>query len=143
MDELKEKTDRGFGEVRKEIEKMKSENNMIDNETRLKNLRINGLPEGKPTDNLRDTIREIATTMQLDPAPILADIDLMYHIGKPNPRNTDRPRPVVIKFRSYRERDKMMKARRLLKGKNIFINDDLTRKTAKEFTEVRKMVSDG
>ena len=50
---------------------------------------------------------------------------------------------MVIKLRSYEERDKMMKARQLLKGKNIFINDDLTRKRAKEFPEVRKMVSDG
>ena len=67
----------------------------------------------------------------------------MYRIGKPNPRNIDRPRPVVIKFPSYGERDKMMKARRLLKGKNIYINDDLTKKTAKEFSEVRQMVADG
>ena len=125
------------------LEKMKRKNNLIDTETRLKNLRINGLPEGEPTDNLRKAIRELATTLQLDPGPILVDIDLIYCIGKPNPRNIDRPRPVVIKFQSYGERDKMMKAHRLLKGKNIYINDDLTRKMAKEFSEVSKMVADG
>ena len=36
MDELKEETDGGFAEVKKEIEKMKRENNLIDTETRLK-----------------------------------------------------------------------------------------------------------
>ena len=42
MDKLKEETDGGFAEVRKELEKIKRENNLITSETRIKNLCING-----------------------------------------------------------------------------------------------------
>ena len=110
VDELKEETDDSFAEIKKELQAVQRENNVIDTETRLKNLRINGIPEGDPVDNLKEEIRKLATTMQLDPSPILDDIDIMYRIGKPNPKKAERPRPVLIKFRSYGECDKMMKA---------------------------------
>ena len=130
-------------EVYTEIENMKADNNEKDNDTRLKNVRINGLEEKKPNDDLKKEIRELSQAMGLNPETVIEDIDVIHRIGKPSVNANGQPRPVIIKFKTYHVCGMFIRARRQLKGKKIFINDDLTPLTAKQFAEARKLVADG
>ena len=81
--------------------------------------------------------------MGLNPETVIEDIDVVHRIGKPTVNTNDHPRPVIIKFKTYHVRGIFIRARRQLKGRKIFINDDLTPNTAKQFAEARKLVADG
>ena len=130
-------------EVTVQIETMKTDNNEKDNDTWLKNIRINGLPETKPEEDLKKELRELSQVMGLDPVAVTADVDVIHRIGKPSVKDNGPPRPVIVKFKSYHVRGMFIRARRQLKGQKIFINDDLTPLTARQFAEARKLVADG
>ena len=130
-------------EVSAEIEIMKTDNNEKDNDSRLKNVRINGLTETTPEEDLKREIREMSQAMGLDPETVTKDIDVIYRIGKPTVNPNSTPRPVLIKFKAYHVRGIFIRARRQLKGRRIFINDNLPPATARQFTEARKLVADG
>ena len=141
--QLDSELDKFKAEVNAEIKIMKADNNEKDNDTRLKNVRINGLPERKPEEDLKKEIRELSQTMGIDPETVIEDIDVIHRIGKPTVNSNGHPRPVIIKFKTYHVRGLFIRARKQLKGKKIFINDDLTPLTAKQFAEARKLVADG
>ena len=46
-------------------------------------------------------------------------------------KNDGKPRPIIIKFLSYRQRKKVFDAKRKLKGQKIMISEDLTKKRYK------------
>ena len=141
--ELDSQMDKLKTEMYAEIEKMKADNNEKDNDSRLKNVRINGLAEAKPEENLKKIVREMSQTMVLNPETVIEDIEVVHRIGKPTVNTDDHPRPVIIKFKTYPVHGMFIRARRQLKGWKIFINDDLTPHTAKQFAEASKLVGNG
>jgi hypothetical protein len=50
----------------------------------------------------------------------------------------DRPRPIIVRFRTFTDRQKCMKATSKLKGSNIYINEDVSKATS----EIRKAKMD-
>ena len=65
-----------------------------------------------------------------------ADIDRSHRMGNPNSKEPiakdgrpapKRPRPIVVKFVSYRTRHSVISRRRLLKGSSIVIQEQLTK----------------
>ena len=58
------------------------------------------------------------------------DIDIAHRLGSKQNRKrrgtTVPARRVIIKFNSRIKRDKVLKNRKLLKGTDIFVNEDLT-----------------
>lgn len=53
------------------------------------------------------------------------DIEKCYRIGKES-NNSSKPRPVVVKFKSFDRKIAVLKSRNKFKGKHIFITEDLT-----------------
>ena len=82
---------------------MKTDNDEKDNDSRLKNVRINGLTEIKPKEDLKDELRKLSTIMGLDPEVITTDIDVIHRIGKPNIHENHPPRVIIVK--SYHVRN--------------------------------------
>ena len=52
--------------------------------------------------------------------------------------NTNRPRTIVVKFLQYKEKTKIFKIANILKGQNIFMNNDFSKVTS----ELRKRLDD-
>ena len=52
--------------------------------------------------------------------------------------NTNRPRTIVVKFLQYKEKTKILKSANILKGQNIFMNNDFSKVTS----ELRKRLDD-
>ena len=56
-----------------------------------------------------------------------SDISRSHHVGRPSPHT---PRPILVKFTSYRSRERIYKARQIGAAFDISINEDLTQATA-------------
>ena len=52
----------------------------------------------------------------------VGEIDRSHRVGV---RNNDRPRPIIIKFVSYRKRDEMFRSKKNLKSTGVTIREDL------------------
>ena len=107
--------------------------------SRRNSLRISGFKEhtGEKTD---DIVVNMAATIGCDLQ--LNEIDRSHRVGKPDATKT-RHREILVKFASYRARQKLYKMRTSLKDNGyagVFLNEDLTRKRSNLLFEARKVV---
>ena len=57
------------------------------------------------------------------------DISRSHRLGKRNnDRNKGKPRPIIMRFLSYRQRKKVFDAKKKLRGQKILITENLTKK---------------
>lgn len=101
-------------------------------------LRISGLKEeaNEDTDAL---VMSIASTIGSEIQ--ISDIDRSHRVGSPR-HQRDRPRDVIVKFATYRCRQKFFKRRTALKDtgyRGVFVNEDLTRQRSSLLYEARKL----
>ena len=84
-------------------------------------LRIFGVEEkdGEDTDKIvMEVAEKVGVTVQL------TDIDRSHRVGV---KRGDRPRPLIAKFVSYRNRNELFRNKRKLKNSGITIREDLTK----------------
>lgn len=105
--------------------------------SRRNSLRISGIPETENEDTDQAVLR-VAETIGVNIPP--SEIDRSHRLGKPGNRQT---RDILVKFTSYRARERLMKSRRNLKNselRGVFVNEDLTKVRSKLLFEARKSV---
>lgn len=106
--------------------------------SRRNNLRISGYAEDS-NENTDDIVMKIASDIGCDLR--LSEIDRSHRVGKPDASRV-KQREILVKFTSYRARQKMYKMRTDLKDKGyygVFLNEDLTRKRSNVLFEARKV----
>ena len=96
---------------------------------------------GEDTDDLVVDMIQNQLNMNIDKK----DIDRSHRVGKPHPRG--RPRPVIVRFVSYRTKRSIYKARSALqirapRGKAKAIHEDLTKTRLKMYREAQSLKSD-
>ena len=64
------------------------------------------------------------------------DIDRTHRIGKP--KNNGKPRPVIIKFVRYNDREKVFSCKKLSKGSGVSITKSLAAFHMKKLTNARE-----
>lgn len=84
-------------------------------------LRIFGVEE-RDQENTDDIAVEVAQKIGVQLTT--NDIDRSHRVGR---RQGDRPRPIIIKFSSYRKRSEVFRNKRLLKSTGLTIREDLTK----------------
>ncbi|XP_052241446.1 uncharacterized protein LOC127851662 [Dreissena polymorpha] len=94
--------------------------------SRRNNVRIFGVPESPESNECTDdVVMSLCKTLGADVC--INEIDRSHRTGK---RGGRKPRPIIVKFTSYRAKQKMYTKRRDLKTcsglEHIFINEDLT-----------------
>lgn len=113
-------------EIKRKDERLISLDNKIENleqYSRRNNLRVFGLAEDKPEDASRAVINLFKTKMKLEIKP--SDIDRVHRIGRVD-GDSDKTRPLLIKFTNYNARRSVFTNKKILKGTNIIIREDLT-----------------
>ena len=104
---------------------------VLENEKRANNIKIDGVKEGD-RESLSDTVLKIAAAIGVRCQP--TDIDLVYRIGRARPG--DRPRPVLVSFKTRAVRDNIYFGRAKLRGKDdwraVNINDDVNESTRRK-----------
>ena len=89
-------------------------------------LRVsNNWPEAAQEDTDTLIVQMARDHLNIDLQP--SDISRSHRVGPPTP---DKPRPVLVKFSTYRARERIYRARSKLKNSHsgIYLNEDLTRK---------------
>jgi hypothetical protein len=115
---------------------VKLEDKLDDNEQRNRNqcLLFHGIPEssGENTDDL--VVEIIKTKLEMRNFSI-EDIQRSHRLGQKkndNQRETrsrvSRPRPIIVRFVSYRSRKNIYKVKTKLKGEGVSLSENLTRK---------------
>lgn len=102
-------------------------------------LRITGVPE-EATENTDEIVLKIASDLGTDVQ--LSDIDRSHRLGRANLART-RPRDIIVKFATFRTRQKLYKVRSSLKDKGynrVFLNEDLTKVRSKVLFDCRSIV---
>lgn len=124
-------------ELNRKVEKLEIGKDESEQYSRRNSIRISGLAsvQNEDTDKL---VLEIATAIKADIT--LSDIDRSHRVGKPGQSNN---RDLLIKFATYRARDKFIRARRNLKDHDrfgrIFINEDLTKRKSDLLYKARQL----
>lgn len=105
------------------IEALEAKVDELEQYQRRQCLRIFGVEEqeAEDTDKL---VMEVGKRIGVDVN--IMDIDRSHRIGRRDVGN-DRPRPIIVKFVSYRKRSEVFKNKRLLKKTGVTIREDLTR----------------
>ena len=89
---------------------------------RRNNLRIFGVKESS-TASTDARVLAVVKTMGVD-LPVSA-IDRFHRLGKPG--NNDQTRPIIVKFVSYADRNRVFMAKRQLNGTEVTVREDLTK----------------
>lgn len=152
----------------KELDTIKSENNFLkvrvselesrvdhsEQYSRRNSLRISGIKEaaGEVTDDIViSMVSDLGGSISLD------EIDRSHRVGKryvpgssqgsDRSAPTIRPRDIIVKFTSYRSRQKLFNIRANAKGKElynkVFINEDLSRARSNVFFKARLLARKG
>ena len=100
-------------------------------------LRLFGYPEksNETTDSIM--LKVAKDNLKIDLS--IEHIERSHRVGprKENPQKDDKPRGIIIKLKSYRKRDEIIKSRRRLKGTKYVIVEDLTSKNQTLLNETR------
>lgn len=100
--------------------RMESRNDSLEQYTRRNNLRMFGVQEDTKEDveqKVRDVIKKKLNIALEDCA-----VERCHRIGK---LIRDKPRPIIIKFLSYKQRNLVFRNKKLLKGSSVVIREDL------------------
>ena len=93
--------------------------------SRWNNMVVDGIEESphetwtESEDNVREMISE---KLKMDHQKI--EVERTHRTGKPNTFPGDRPRPIVVKFLSFKDKVAVLERAKNLRGKHIFLNED-------------------
>ena len=139
--------------------KLSTAEEMLDEQeqySRHNSLRVSGIPE-EPDETLENKVIDIFNKrLKFVPPMTENDLDRIHRVGKPAARST--PRQILIKFATYRSRQRVYKERKkqqLMRNPKdeaaqeddgpqavIYINEDLTKKRATLLWKTRNLVKD-
>ena len=107
------------------------------------NLEIHGIPESSE-ENLADKIIKLGKVLNVHIAN--SDIDICHRMATRRPNGG--PRPIIVRFKSYRAKGELYKAKKHLKSVSlsnyyhnteaVYINENLTNYRRELFAKVRK-----
>ena len=148
IDDLQAKQDnmeRKINDMQIEMYRLKSEvemhaiaANRNERFSRRNNVRLVGIPE--PREGERDDCIKTAESILRDKFHINSKVERAHRDGK---RNEGKPRHILVKLLSYRDKvDVMRRSRDTLKNERFFITDDLTPLDLKEKQKWIKQVQE-
>lgn len=118
----------------------------LDQYVRRENLRIYGYPENEDsnTDDGEKIIQKIAAELKVK-LNVNTDIQRAHRLGKKNPQRKS-PRPVIVRFTSYKKRSEIIRKKKLLQKseslKDCFMVEDLTTLRFKIFQYLKNEAND-
>ena len=110
-------------ELRDKVGNYETRLDYLDDQSRRNNLRFTGIPEvsGENWEQCQMKVSKVITYHLNIPA---VNFERVHRVGK---IMNQRPRDIVAKFARFTERESVFRARRKLKGTNIFIHEDYCR----------------
>ena len=130
--------DKRIEDLETQVKDLHATTDRLEQYSRRNSLRVFGLAE-----NVHEDPAKVALTLIKDELGVeVGVIDRAHRVGKKDNYRAS-TRPLLIKFATYKDRDAVYRAKKRLKGKNIFINEDLTSKRANLLFKARRQKRDG
>ena len=132
--------------LRESLISLNTKTDDLEQYTRRNSLRVAGIAE-KDDESTDMLITNLCSDLGV---PLETHhIDRSHRVGKPDepidPATTPKPRPIIVKFISYRYRQQFYRARYDLKNKGhkgVFVNEDLTKYRNNLLYKARMLVKD-
>ena len=93
----------------------------LEDRSRRNNLKITGLPEEHSETWEQSATKVLKLIKEKCKVTGKIEIERAHRIGK----KSNRPRPIIVKFLRYQDREKILKSSKNLKDTEIYINEDL------------------
>ena len=134
-----------IADVENKVENLENKLDGYEQYSHRSNLRFLGIEEIVSDDQLEDTVIDIVNK-QMCVSLLLQSCDIVrsHRVGvKLQSTETDRPRPVLVKFQSKRRRDEVFQQRSKLKASTnkdrVFVNEDLTARCTRLAYDARNL----
>ena len=128
-DIIKSRDDR-IAELEKKVDQLEKRQDDAEQYSRRNSVRVAGVPKGENEDVGQKILTLFNDTMKVTPPVTPDQIDRVHRVG---PSRSDQPPSILVKFSTYRYRNKVFRAKKALKESNqssddkVFINEDLTK----------------
>ncbi|WAQ93585.1 hypothetical protein MAR_006056 [Mya arenaria] len=126
------------------LEKSEDRLEHLEQYSRRNSLRISGVHEreGESTDDIvTKLVSDLGSSVSLD------EIDRSHRVGRPRRNDPAKPRDIIVKFTSFRARQKLYSVRSQAKHcpnlKKVFVNEDLCKAQSDVFYLARSLVRKG
>ena len=121
-------------EVKLQIEDIGNKLDDLENRSRRNNLCFEGIPES-PNETWQESESKIKHLISSHMPEVGTDfvIERAHRVGRP--RSDSKPRKIVARFLSYKDREAVFKAKKL-HGTNMFVNEDYSDRDIKKRTEL-------
>lgn len=117
---------------RDKIMLLENKNDDLEQYSRRNNARFFGIKE-EMNENVEETVL-LTVEKHMDIKIPPDSISRCHRIGK---AKEGKARPIIINFTNYKVKEQIFRSRKMLKGKNITIHDDLTKKRLNLLNAVR------
>ena len=132
--------------LRRRVEELELKVERAEQYSRRNCLRMSGISE---TDNESVDEKGMQVTTAIGSDIALCDIDRCHRLGRPRTTTSGnqmaRPRDIIIKFTSFRARQKVLKNKSKLRASgftNVYVNENLKATRVNIFFQTRKLVKD-
>ena len=122
LEDMNKHLQEDLNELNRRLNKVQNKANDNEQYSRRNNLRIYGIAE-KQIENCYDEVTKFCNE-ELGVSIERNEIDRAHRVGKPSDTNS---RAIIVKLKSYHTKLSIMKNKAKLRGKPLFINEDLTR----------------
>ena len=137
--------DATIAELRSEVQLLHDDLDALEQHGRRHSLRISGISE-QEEDTTAAVVHLANEVLAVDPPLLCKDISVSHRLRKPRNARPDEPSPIIVRFVSRADRDRVIRERKKLKDFNqdktvkVYVNDDLTSKRAKLFSTARSLL---
>ena len=132
-------------ELRSEVQLLHDDLDALEQHRRRHSLRISGISE-QEEDSTAAVVHLANEVLAVDPPLLCKDISVSHWLRKPRNARPDEPSPIIVRFVSRADRDRVIPERKKLKDFNqdktvkVYVNEDLTSKRAKLFSKARSLL---
>lgn len=142
------KKDETIASLEKRVEALEQSQDDLEQYSRRNSVRLSGLVENKKEDTAALAIDVLNDRMKLTPPLTINELDRVHRVGKPSAETEAKPRAILMKFSTYRSKQRVHSAKRHLYTEDddlpkLFLNEDLTRRRSELLWEARKLKKDG
>lgn len=134
---LVEQKDNKIKELEKHVSDLDMNCDSLEQYSRRNSVRVYGIVEKEFENPVDVALDLINNKLKIDMN--MSALDRVHRIGK---KKNDAVRPLIVKFATYRERNRVYRAKQRLKSDNterIFLNEDLTRKRSLLLYQARQL----
>ena len=119
--------------IKSNIEHLEEKIDDLENRSRRNNLCFEGIEEST-NETWQDTENKVKHLITSHMPEVGGDIviERAHRVGKPRSSAESKPRKIVARFLNYKDRESVLKAKKKLRGTNVFVNEDYSDRVMKK-----------